>query len=338
MAWYHVPGHEQDVAICTRVRLSRNLEGYPYPARLDPARAREIIGRVGAILEKNGFSRKDFSELSRQMAYVLAERQYIGASALRESLPHALFLNEPCNLAVSVCAEEHIRLQSIRPGLELADALTGAMEVEALLDRALPFAFDERLGYLSRCPADLGTGLRASVLVSLPVLHSTERCRELADALERTGHTLRRCGGGGIYLLSHRATGGLDEAATVRALDAAVRHIIDAERRARDTLTGEERERTVDRIRRTEAILKVTSRLSEEELPALLADLRLGAAMGVLPDVKVDAVTVSLIETQPAGLSPEGERVEDGELAALRAEGVRERVFEAYKEDQGGVG
>ncbi len=95
MAWYHVPGHEQDVAICTRVRLSRNVEGFPYPARMDPARAREIIGRVGAILEKNGFSRQDFSELTRQMAYALAERQYIGAAALRESLPHALFLNEP---------------------------------------------------------------------------------------------------------------------------------------------------------------------------------------------------------------------------------------------------
>ncbi len=327
MAWYHIPGHEQDVAICTRVRLSRNLEGFPYPARLDPARAREIIGRVGGILEKNGFSRQDFSELTRKAAYALAERQYISASALRESLPHALFLNEPCNLAVTVCAEEHIRLQSIRPGLELSDAMAGAFEVEALLDKELSFAFDERLGYLSRCPADLGTGLRASVLVALPVLESTGRCPELGEALGRTGHTLRCCGGGGIYILSHRPMPGRGEEETVHMLESAARHIIEAERRARNTLQGEEREITIDRVLRTEAVLQVTRRLSEDELPAMLTDLRLGAAMGVLDRVKVEAVTATLIETQPAGLTPEGDGVTDGEMDALRAQGVREKIY-----------
>ncbi len=195
------------------------------------------------------------------------------------------------------------------------------------MDKSLPFAFDEKLGYLTRCPADLGTGLRASVLLTLPVLDSTGRCHELTSALGRTGHTLRRCGGGGVYLLSHRPTAGMDETEIIRALDAATRHIIDAERRARTSLDGEERACTVDRILRAEAVLKVTKRLSEEELPVLLTDLRLGAAMGILPDVRVDAITVSLIETQPAGLSSDGEGAGEGELAALRAQSVRERVF-----------
>ncbi len=327
MAWYHIPGKEQDVAVCTRVRLSRNLEGVPYPARMDPARARELIGTVGGILEKNGFTRQDFSELSRAATYALAEKQYISASALRESLPHALYLNEPCNLAVTVCAEEHIRLQAIQPGLNLRDALSGIMEVEAILDAELPFAFDERLGYLTRCPADLGTGMRAAVLLCLPVLETTGRCGELSETLERTGHRLRRCGGGGLYMLAHRNAPGVSETETVRLLEVTARHIIDAERRARDLPEGEEREVLVDRVLRADAVLRSARRLGEEEQTAMLSDLRLGAAMGVLDDVKVESVTVALIETQPAGLSAESEVASDFELELRRAAQTRERVF-----------
>ncbi len=326
MSWYHIPGCEQDVAVCSRVRLSRNLTDFPYPARLDPARAREIIGLVGNILEKSGFSRQDFADMTRSVAYTMVERQYVSASALRESLPHALFLNEPCNLAVTVCAEEHIRLQSIRPGLELKDAAAGAFEVESILDKTLTFAFDERWGYLTRDPADLGTGLRAAVLLCLPVLETIGQCQALSETLERTGQYLRPCGNSGLYLLSHRAASGVDEDTLIGTLDASARHIIESERSARSALDGEERERLVDRILRTHAILRVTRRLSEEELPSMLTDLRLGAAMGILDEVKVEAVTAALIETQPAGLAPNGSLSTAADRDALRAQSVRERI------------
>lgn len=326
MSWYHIPGCDQDVAVCTRVRLSRNLAEFPYPARLDAARAREIIGRVGAILEKNGFSRQDFSDMTRSAAYTAVERQYTSASALSESLPHALFLNEPCNLAVTVCADEHIRLQSIRPGLELRDAAAGAFEIEAILDKALDFAFDDRLGYLTHNPSDLGTGLRMAVLLCLPVLESLGQCDSLAQSLEHTGQYLRRCGNSGLYLLSHHIACGVREEALASALDTSARHIIVAEREARGSLEGEERERIVDRVLRAGAILQVARRLTEDELPSLLTDLRLGAAMGILPDVKVESITTALIETQPAGLASLGESTLPSDRDALRAQGVRDRI------------
>ncbi len=326
MAWYHIPGHEQDVAVCTRIRVSRNLEGYPYPARLDPAGAREIIALVGDVLEKNGFLRQDFADLTRQATYALAERQYIGAAALRESLPHALYLNEPCNLAVTVCAEEHIRLQSIRPGLELTDALTGALEIESLLDGALTFAFDEKLGYLTRCPADLGTGMRAAVLLCLPMLESAGRIPVLADSVRQSGHTLRRCGGG-LYMLSQRATIGVSEEEIIRALDAAARHIIDAERKSRMITDKHEREIITDRILRTNAILHVARRITQDELSDRMTDLRLGASMGILPEVKVEAVTVALIEGQPAGLASGQDTDGENDPDVLRAADIRDRIF-----------
>ena len=134
MSWYHVAGNQQDTAVCTCVRLSRNLAGYPFPARLEAAGAREIIGKVGAVLEKNGFVSTDFAEISRGAAESLAEKRFVGPRFARESLPHVLYLNDPCNLSVAVCEEDHVRIRCILSGLSLKDAYEGAAKVESLLD------------------------------------------------------------------------------------------------------------------------------------------------------------------------------------------------------------
>ena len=111
MACYHIPGNEQDIAVSTQVRFLRNLVDLPFTSRLDTARARDLLNRVGNILEKNGFTRIDMSDISRTIAHSLIEKHYVGPSFVRESLPHALFLNEPCNLSVMVGDEDHIRIQ-----------------------------------------------------------------------------------------------------------------------------------------------------------------------------------------------------------------------------------
>ena len=170
MSWYHVPGNQQDTVICTCVRLSRNLTGYPFPTRLEASTAREIIGKVSAVLDKNGFVATDFSEISRITAESFAEKRFISPRFARESLPHALLLNDPCNLAVAVCEEDHVRIRCILSGLSLTDAYEGAAKVETLLDGGLELAFDERLGYLTASPYVLGTAMEVSVLLCLPLL------------------------------------------------------------------------------------------------------------------------------------------------------------------------
>ncbi len=324
MAWYHIPGNEQDVAISTEVRISRNLSELPFTPKLDAARARDIITRVGTVLEKNGFSGQDHGELSRTAAYALVEKQYTTAAFVRESLPHAVFLNEPCNLAVTVGVEEHIRLQAIYPGLSLRDATAAVLKVESLLDETFSFAFDDRLGYLTRSPEDIGTGMRAGVLLCLPILSSSGRLAGIGERLGQTGFALRPLGGvgtGDLYRLSNRLTLGMSEEETVQSLEEAVRRLCDSERRAREAVSGAERDRLWDRICRSAAILRGARLLSVEETVRMLTDIRLGAALGILREVKVETVTTLLMEALPATLSLQAESEPHGEheRAAVRA-------------------
>ncbi len=326
MAWYHIPGVEQDVAVCTRVRLSRNLSDFPF--KPDAQGAREIIARVASVLEKNGFCRMDHADMTRAAAYAMVEKQYTTSSFVRESLPHALFLNEPCNLAVTVCTDSHITLQATYPGLAIRDATDGVMKAEALLDEALTFAFDERLGYLSRSPEDLGTGLRVSVLLCLPMLEAAGRTARLSESIGRGGmtlHGLRHTGErgmGSLYRLSGHATLGCTEEDAVSSIEEAAERLCEGERCARTAVSGAALDRLQDRVCRAAAILQGAKLISAEEMTDLLTDLRLGAAMGFLSKVKVETVTTTLIESMPASLTltSEVEPHDEHERALRRAE------------------
>ncbi len=337
MAWYHIPGNRQDAVICTRVRLARNLTDSPFPCRLDAARAREVIAKVGEVLGQNGFSKIDFADISRTAAQALVEQQYASPAALRESLPHALFLNEPCNLAVMVCEEDHVRIRSIRAGLALQDAFSGACTMEELLDRALGFAFDQQLGYLTSSPACLGTAMQVSVTLSLPLLAEGRKLDALAVQLGQTGLLLRGLYGAGLSSaggicglcrLTNRVTAGLTEEELLTRIEVAAEHLLSAEAQLRDGLSGADGDRITDRVKRAEGILRYAHTLSAGELLGYLADLRLGAAMG-LTEVRVEALTSLLVEAMPATLTLSAKEPpkQDRERDILRARVVKETLF-----------
>lgn len=335
MSWYHVAGNQQDTAVCTCVRLSRNLAGYPFPARLEAAGAREIIGKVGAVLEKNGFVSTDFAEISRGAAESLAEKRFVGPRFARESLPHVLYLNDPCNLSVAVCEEDHIRIRCILSGLSLKDAYEGAAKVETLLDGEMELAFDGKMGYLTASPANIGTAMEASVILSLPLLAVSGRMEGLSRRGERMGLSLRGIGGdgkpffGGLCRVSNRVTLGVREEEILSSLEAAVQSLVTAERELRSGLRGEELDRVTDRICRAEGVLRHAHTLSVAEAVELLGLLRLGAAMGITRGVRVEVLTALLTEAMPATLTLGAEPpVRDrGEEDRLRARVVRERAF-----------
>jgi protein arginine kinase len=333
MSWYHIPGNQQDVAVSTRVRLARNLAGYPFPARLDASGARGILEAVRVVLEKNGFVTTDFAEISRGAAGSLAEKGFVSPRFISQSLPRALLLNDPCNLAVMVCEEDHIRIQCILSGLSLRDAYEGASKVEVLLDGALELAFDERWGYLTAGPMELGTAMRGSVTLSLPLLSETGRTEALSHRLGQMGISLRPCRGDGaagwLYRLTNRDTLGVTEEESLDSLEEAARGVIEAERGLRDRLSGEDREKVTDRILRAEGVLRHARMVTAAELPELLGLLRLGAAMGVTPEIKVETLTALLTEAMPATLTlgVEPPPKSDTERDILRARVVRERIF-----------
>ena len=336
MAWYHIPGNRQDTVISTRVRFARNLVEYPFPSRLDAARAREVVAKVGDALERNGFSKIDFADISRTAAESLVEKHYASPAFLRESLPHALFLNEPCNLSLMVCEEDHIRLQCMLSGLALQDAFAGASQMESLLDGELSFAFDKQLGYLTSCPSNLGTAMRASVMLCLPMLARGRRMEVIAHQLEQMGLLLRGAYGegsaaaGGICQISNRVTLGLSEEEILERLGSAVEQVIAAEERLRGGISGAEADKLTDRVRRAEGILRYAHTLTAGELLTYAADLRMGASMG-LCDLRVEALTALLIEAMPATLTLSAKEPPklDRERDILRARVVKESLFGA---------
>ncbi|MBE6653165.1 MAG: hypothetical protein E7610_07120 [Ruminococcaceae bacterium] len=335
MAWYHVPGNRQDTVISTQVRFSRNIAAYPFPSRLDASRAREIIAEIGTVLEGNGFTRIDFTDVSRTAAQSLLEKHYATPAALRESLPHALFLNEPCNLSAMACEEDHLRLQCILAGFALRDAYEGACKIESLLDASLEFAFDKRLGYLTENPANLGTALRVSVLLCLPLLTDSKRMETVSLQLSQGGLILRELQGDGepprgLYRLSNRVCLGVTEEEILERMELAVERLTAAESELRSRCIGADLDILTDRVRRSEGILRYAHALSARELPRYLTDLRLGAALG-LTEVRIEALTSLLVEAMPATLtlSAKESPTRDHERDILRAALVKDTLFGA---------
>ena len=335
MSWYHIPGNDQDVAISTRVRLARNLAGIPFPSRLDAAGAREVIHTLGGILEKNGFIRTDFSDISGIAANALVEKRWISPAFARASHPHALFLNEPCNLAVMACEEDHARIQCIFPGLALKDSMEGALKVERLLDNHLELAFEERWGYLTSSPTNLGSGLRCSVLLSLPLLNMAGRLEGLSHRLNRSGLCLRGPLGdsaypfGCMYHLSNQITLGATEEDIFEVVQEAADGLILAERRAREMISGDGLYRLTDQIHRAEGILRCGYILTSGEMTQLLGLLRLGAAMDIVKGIRVETITTLLSEAMPACLVSGSETPLKGETEKniFRAALVRKTLF-----------
>ena len=191
MAWYHTTGQDQDIVLYTDVRLARNLRAYPFTHRLDAAGAREIIDSVGAVLEENGFCKRDFADISRAEAYSLVERQYASLSFVKKSLPHALYLNEPCSMSAMLCEEDHINLQCIPAGRALCEAYASVSRVERFLDERFDMAFTEGEGYLSPFPGVADGGMQISALLCLPSMVEAGQMGRWIESLSGAGVCLR---------------------------------------------------------------------------------------------------------------------------------------------------
>lgn len=328
VAWYNEHGKMTDTVISTRVRLARNLVGYPFPAFLEATSANELIEKVGVPLEEAGFRKINFADISAIMATSYVERHYASPAFATSEGPHALFLQEKPDLAVMVCEEDHLRIQSILSGFDPQGAYQNAAELERRLDREFDFAFDESLGYLTQCPTNLGTAMRVSVMMFLPALSAGSCIGSLAVQLSKLGLTLRGAFGegsgsiGGLYQISNRLTLGYTEGELIRSLTEAVIQISERERRARKAIRGESLDKLTDRIKRSEGAIRYAYMLSAKELIRLLSDLRLGLALGIVSGIRQEQLTSLLVEGMPATLTLSSENTPRNELTRdkLRAQ------------------
>lgn len=334
--WYLTAGSESDVVLSTRIRLARNLKEYPFPNRLDEKGKKEVDSRVREAMFSLGGIREgdynyiDMETLSPSQAISLAERHAVSPEFASDRAGRALIINRDETVSLMICEEDHLRLQVLRPGLDLEGAYDTADKLDTALDGKLSFAFDEELGYLTACPTNIGTGMRASVMLHLPALTYSGQVGRLSATVSKLGLTIRGAYGegssplGDFYQLSNQVTLGISERAAIENLKSITVQVISQERTAREALRGDlEFE---DRVWRAYGTLKYARLLSGKEFIPLISTIRLGASMGILPTAVTD-VNGLLFSMQAATVNAaQGKELSPRDRDILRAKCVREQL------------
>lgn len=334
MTWYKDTGKEYETVISSRIRFARNLSDYPFGSRLSPEKANEIIEKISPILENGGFEKIDFTKLSHAEALSYVEKHYVSREFAEKTSPHALMLNEPCGYAVMLCEEDHMRMQCILPGLALDEAYASLCKLDDLIDESFSIAYDEELGYLTHCPTNLGTGMRASVMMFLPALTMAGRINGLANQLSKIGLTMRGLYGegtasqGSIYQISNQITLGITEEDSIKKLEDVIKQLTESEKELRKLITEEKNPELIDRICRAEGTLKHAFMLSSSEFISLFSDVRLGIALGIVRGIDCKTIGELFIEVMPATLTLSEEKAPKNrkERDILRAKRIKSRL------------
>ncbi len=320
------------IVLSTRIRLARNLKDHPFPARLSAAEKSEVNAIVrDALLDgENGLRYLEMKDLSAIEAVSLAEKHLISPEFASDAAGRALLLSEDETVSIMLCEEDHVRIQVIEPGLSLETAWGKANALDEALSGRVSVAFDEKLGYLTQCPTNLGTALRASVMLHLPALSRAGLMPRLSSTIAKLGLTLRGTYGEGskpvgeIFQLSNQVTLGISEQAAIQNLESIAKQIMQQEAQARQSLKNDSL--FVDKIYRAYGILTSAYMLSCSECTDLLSLVRLGAALDIL-DIPIEALNRLLTQIQPATLQADaGRACSPAERDVMRAQKVKETL------------
>lgn len=301
--WYEVPGSDNDVVVSSRIRLARNLADYPFEPKLTAEMAGEICGMAKTVFA-DGWTYTDVPSLSPAERLSLAEKHLISPALAEKQTPCALLSRNSVHMMV--LEEDHFRIQSIYPGLALSEAWHDAAEAERMLDERAGIAWSETYGYLTRCPTNLGTGMRASVMLFLPAYTAARAVQNLSVQLSKIGLTIRGMYGEGssaegcLYQISNQITLGITEEETIRKLEGVVRQIVEKERQLREQ---QDSESVADRAGRALGILLYAKKMDSAELLRLYASLRQGAAAKLLDGITPTLADKLLVEGMPGTLT-----------------------------------
>lgn len=330
-------GLDSDVVISSRVRLARNIAEYPFVSRLSVADSKRLVDELTPIIaeilgEDSGtFSMNELKETERQM---LIERHLISKAFGMSTLTHsAACIAADESACVMINEEDHLRIQTIAPGMDLKTPLERCQEIDKFLESKVIYAFDDKLGYLTACPSNLGTGLRASVMMHLPALTLTRQMEKVRRALDKTALVVRGLFGegepadGDYFQISNQVTLGYSEEDLVGLLMEMVPHIINYERQARMYLLNENRDSITDRTNRALEILRKTSSIKTAETLTLLSNVRLGVCLGIIKDIDRSVLDTLFLRVQPAHLQlMEGNKLDSSDRDLIRAKYLRKAL------------
>jgi len=336
--WLRGEGAESDVVMSSRIRLARNVAGFPFATRASEKQRQETLTLVRTGLQGVHLGERtwffDLAATPGLETAFLVERHLISRELAVGKGPRGVAFGDDERMSVMVNEEDHVRLQAIRSGLALEEAWASAVELDRALEETVPWAVSPTYGYLTACPTNVGTGLRASVMLHLPALVYAKQIDRVFQAAGKTGLAVRGYYGegtmasGDFYQISNQVTLGVAEDDILRSVARMLPAILGYEREVRQHLmSAKRRVRLEDKVHRARAVLRAARAITSEEAMELLSAVRLGVVLKLLDAPKLEEVNELFVLTQPAHLQKlRGKELEADERDVERAALLRKRL------------
>ncbi len=346
--WLRGEGPHHQIVISSRVRFARNLRNRAFPGWAKKAERTSILElikpRVEALPEMQDSFSEMLQDLSAMEKQVLVERHLISREHAAKTAGSAVVMNRRQTVSVMINEEDHLRIQSIRSGLQLRQAFKLADKIDTALESELDFAYDGRLGYLTACPTNVGTGMRASAMLHLPGLVLSELINQVVQAVSKIGLAVRGLYGegteamGNLFQISNQTTLGEKEDEIISRLTKVIETLIEKEHNARQVLAEQKSNTLLDQIGRAYGILTNAHAMTSKEALNLLSVIKLGVDLGAFSEDKRLPIDELFIDTQPAHLQKGSQqKLNAEERDHLRAEIIRDRLKNFPKPDIGKV-
>lgn len=338
-SWMNADGPQADIILTSRIRLARNLRDFLFPTVFTNEEANEVLRKVENIMPLLNIHPLQDAELLKMdllqqlQKQVLVEKHLISPNLAEQSIGGACILSPNEEVSIMINEEDHIRIQCILSGLQLQEALELANAVDDQLEEHLDYAFNEVQGYLTSCPTNVGTGLRASVMLHLPGLVMTRQIRQLISSINQLGFTVRGIYGegsealGNIFQISNQITLGKSEEDIILDLNNVVGQIVNQERSAREAIVRQSEIQLEDRVYRSLGVLMNSRIIDSKEAANCLSDVRLGIDLGYIKNISRNILNELMILTQPGFLQQyAGGGLRPFERDVRRATLIRERL------------
>lgn len=339
--WMLANGPDSDVVISSRIRLARNMKDEPFPILATAQQSTEVLNRIQAAMGRAALpnlGRFEFVPLSGVNDLekrVLVEKHLISPNLANDSQYGAMIINDSESVCIMVNEEDHLRIQVLYPGFQLKEAWEVAEQIDDAFEAELDYAYDEKRGYLTSCPTNVGTGIRASVMIHLPALVMTKQVNRILQAIHQVGLAVRGLYGegseavGNMFQISNQITLGLTEEEIIDNLRGVVRQIIEHEKASRKKLLQESPIPLADRIKRSYGILRYAEVIDTKEAAQRLSDVRLGVDLGLIQGLPVKVLNELQVMMQVGFLQHYyGKMLSAEERDIHRAKLIRERLAE----------
>ena len=335
--WLRGTGKESDIVISSRIRLARNVTAFPFLSRANLRQRKEVESLLRETIAK--------TEITKELSYVnlntattvdkllLVERHLISKEHAEGDGERGVAFGKTETISLMINEEDHLRIQVIRAGFELKNTWAVIDEIDNCLSEKLNFAFSSRFGYLTACPTNVGTGMRASVMLHLPALGMTKHIEKVFNAVGKLGLVVRGLYGegtkvsGDLYQISNQFTLGKTENEILSIIESVIPRITSYERMARKALVLESKEQLEDRVWRSYGMLKTARMITSEEILQLLSQVRMGVNLGLINDIEMKTLNELFILTLPGHLQKlQGCELDSTQRNIIRASYVRKRL------------